>query len=389
MASIQKVVDRSKLKPRREPYWSKISTGNYLGYRIMPGSAGGTWVARSFDTADGKQKYRALGAFDDLPDSVRFDAASRAAQEWFAHLGKGGTATVYTVADACNDYVKAQRRKRGNEAAQGAEDRFKRYVVNDPRLAKTEVAKLTRAQLEKWKHSLEDRPVKAGSNRGGKRTPGTLNRDITPFRAALNLALDAGHVTSDAAWRVVLRPVEGADGRREIYLTPEQRRKFVECANEEVRGLFRVLAQLPLRPGALAALTVADYDKRTQMLNIRRDKAGHKRKVGLPLATAELFDEACKGKLPGAPIFGRADGTAWHKDAWKGPAKRAAKAAELPAGTVLYVLRHSTISALVEAGEVSLLTIAQLSGTSLRMIEKHYGHLSPGVARNALARLAL
>ena len=38
---------------------------------------------------------------------------------------------------------------------------------------------------------------------------------------------------------------------------------------------------------------------------------------------------------------------------------------------------------------LDLLTVAQLSGTSVAMIEKHYGHLRSEVATEALARLAL
>jgi hypothetical protein len=36
-----------------------------------------------------------------------------------------------------------------------------------------------------------------------------------------------------------------------------------------------------------------------------------------------------------------------------------------------------------------VLTVAQLSGTSVAMIERHYGHLVRNDAENALARLAL
>jgi hypothetical protein len=38
---------------------------------------------------------------------------------------------------------------------------------------------------------------------------------------------------------------------------------------------------------------------------------------------------------------------------------------------------------------LDLLTVAQISGTSVRMIEKHYGHLRGDVAAQAQAGLAL
>lgn len=93
-------------------------------------------------------------------------------------------------------------------------------------------------------------------------------------------------------------------------------------------------------------------------------------------------------KLPTAPLLARADGKAWNKDAWKWPIKTAAEAANLPPGTTAYRLRHSVISDLVHDG-LDLLKVAQISGTSVAMIERHYGHLRSDAAAGALARLAL
>ena len=63
-------------------------------------------------------------------------------------------------------------------------------------------------------------------------------------------------------------------------------------------------------------------------------------------------------------------------------------AAKLPAETTAYTLRHSVISDLVHDG-LDLLTVAQIGGTSVHMIEKHYGHLQGDIAADALAKLAL
>ena len=92
--------------------------------------------------------------------------------------------------------------------------------------------------------------------------------------------------------------------------------------------------------------------------------------------------------MPSAPLLARADGKAWNKDAWKGPVKEAVLSAALPEGTTAYTLRHSVISDLVHDG-LDLLTVAQISGTSVAMIERHYGHLRSEVAASALAKLAL
>jgi hypothetical protein len=83
-----------------------------------------------------------------------------------------------------------------------------------------------------------------------------------------------------------------------------------------------------------------------------------------------------------------AAGARWNKDAWKRPIKEAAKVAKLSRATTAYTLRHSVITDLVVGG-LDLMTVAKLSGTSVVMIEKHYGHLRAEHARKALATLEL
>lgn len=173
-----------------------------------------------------------------------------------------------------------------------------------------------------------------------------------------------------------------------MYLDKDQRRALLANATDDLSLYLRGLALLPLRPGALAALPVAAFEKRIGVLTIGKDKAGRDRKIKLPEITAAFIAERAKDKLPAAPLFARADGKAWDKDSWKKPLKAAALAAELPAETTAYALRHSAITDLVTGG-LDLLTVAQLSGTSVQMIEKHYGHLRKEHAAAALATLAL
>jgi len=384
---IDTVTARAGLKARREPYWHRIAKGCYLGYRKMSASTDGTWTARAMDEASGKESFKSFGDFAELPDHRRFDAASKSAQDWFDHLGKGGSASLTTVRAVCERYVAHLKSNKKPKAANDAETRFNNYVLNNAKLADTDVMKLTPAALEAWRKTLQERPTTSGPNRGKPRTDSTLNRDLTSFRAALNLAYVDGLVTSDFAWRGKLRPLKDADRSRELYLDRDQRRKFIESAPDDLAAFLRGLSLLPLRPGALAALTASSFDTRIGVLTIGKDKAGRDRKMKLPKDTAKFFSEQAKDKLPTAPLLARADGKAWDKDAWKWPVKAAAVAAELPVGTTAYTLRHSTISDLVHDG-LDLLTVAQISGTSVRMIEQHYGHLRGNVAASALARLA-
>ena len=122
--------------------------------------------------------------------------------------------------------------------------------------------------------------------------------------------------------------MKNADGRRDVYLDSDERRKLASFAPNDLATLVRGLSLVPLRPGALAALTAASYDKRLKTLTIGKDKAGKDRKITLPDITATFFAELCKDKLPGAPLFCRANGKAWDKDAWKYPVKDAVSAAK-------------------------------------------------------------
>lgn len=383
MQHIHQVTQRARLAPRREPYWAPLSKGRHVGYRKMSDGAG-TWVARYYDEGTRKKTYKALGDFSLQPDHQRYDLATRAAAQWFEHISRGGLTTVTTVKDACDHYVTHQRRMRSEKAAHDAEQRFKNYVLNDPKLAAMDLAKLTPSHIAAWRKALQDKPKKNGKPRSNS----SFNRDMTCFRAALNLALEDGFVTTNFAWRSKLKPLKGVDRRRELYLNIEQRRTFIAHAADDLAQFLRGMSLVPLRPGALAKLQVTQYDPRLQTLSVGSDKAGQGRRIALPQTTAKLFEELCKDQPGTAPIFRRADGKAWNKDSWKHPVSDAVTAAGLPAGTTTYTLRHSTITDLVQTG-LDTLTVAQISGTSVRMIELYYGHLTREHAKNALATLAL
>ncbi len=384
---IDTVTARAKLKPRREPYWHRVSKGNYVGFRRMTAGTGGTWVARSHDTATGKQSYRSLGDLSDLPDHQRFDAASKAALVWFDHLGRGGSASVKTVADVCSDYVAHVQRNKGDAAAYDAARSLARHVLIDQRLSAIDITKLTPVHLSAWRKTLQDKPTTRGTRKGQQRTDSTLNRDMTAFRAALNHAYREGHITTDFAWRSKLAPVPGADRSRDLYLDKSQREKIIQHASPHFVPFLTALCYLPMRPGAVAALTVANYDKRLQVLTVGKDKSGSGRKLHLPDVTAQLFEDNCRDKLPSAHIFVNSWQTPWAYDAWAYQFTRAAQRAGITSDATLYSIRHSVITDLIVHG-VDPLTVGKLAGTSLAMIQRHYGHLVQEHARASLAIMA-
>ena len=163
MSNISKVADRAKLKARRDPYYAKLSKGCFVGYRKMTASTSGTWMARCMDEATGKQEHKALGDFSDLPDHQRYDAAAKAAQQWFEHLGKGGSNEALTVEGACNRYVTHLRDTKGDSSADDAQGRFDRHVLSDKKLSGVEITKLTPTHIDAWRKALAKKPVGADS----------------------------------------------------------------------------------------------------------------------------------------------------------------------------------------------------------------------------------
>lgn len=384
MTTIIKVTDRAKLKPRRDPYWHKVAQGCFIGYRKMTTDSSGAWSARMM--IDGKQHYQTLGEFSDLKDHQCFDAATKAAQLWFGHMGAGGQNEVLTVLDACEKYIEHLRRSKGEKSAYESQNRINR-LIKGQRIAKLELGKIRPADITQWRADTDGMVCTRGPGKGAARSPSAINRDATALRSALNYAHAEGYCTSDFAWKSKLK-VKNEDKRREVYLDRGQRKKLLDACDADLSLLVKAMTLLPVRPGALAELTVANYDKRQQVLTIAKDKVGAGRKLHLPDATAAFFADQCKNKLPGAYIFTNRDGRIWTNQTWGRLFRIAATSAGLSAEVTLYSLRHAVFTDLVVAG-ADLMTIAQLGGTSVLMLQKNYSHLTRDHARSALAKLAL
>ena len=87
-------------------------------------------------------------------------------------------------------------------------------------------------------------------------------------------------------------------------------------------------------------------------------------------------------------MFAKDDGTPWIEWDWAEAVREAAARAGLPAGVVLYTLRHSWITEALRSG-MATLDVALLTGTSLQMIQDHYGHLVADSARERLAQVVM
>jgi integrase len=386
---LSRIGRREALKPKigDEPHWQRLRAGCYLGFRPSKKGGKGTWFARVYDPDVGKYVRKALGEYGSLTGNDVFSQARRDAEAWSDQVESGGIVAeqIKTVSDACRAYLKE---KPGLIAA-GV---FRRHVFDDP-IGKQKLERLRRRHLREWRQRLENAPALLSRNKGGitrtkPRSVATINRDIVPLRAALGRILSPGTPNTDAAWQEALKPTKGADKRRDLYLDRTERRRLLDAASEDILPWMEALCLLPLRPGALAALKVKDFDGRIKTLTIGKDKSGQPRQIAIPDNIVRIISEQVKGMPRKATIFRRADGRAWNKDSWNKPVKEAVIKAGLPSEVTAYTLRHCVITDLVNGG-LPILTVAQISDTSVAMIEAHYGHLVAHAATEALARLAL
>src|SRR5690349_7534366 len=121
MPDLSRKSSRDRLKIRRAPYWQRLAQGCYLGFRRGPD----LWQAR-FRDRDGAQRFQALGETD-------YDAAKRAAEQWFRQMGTTAVRTAHrgTVREALERYLKWLRDQGRADAATTSELRFKQIVWDD------------------------------------------------------------------------------------------------------------------------------------------------------------------------------------------------------------------------------------------------------------------
>ncbi len=400
-ASIHTVAGRSRLDPKREPYWVQLGAGRYVGFRKLADGPG-TWIARLRDVAAARYLFNSFGDLAGVPDCDRFTVAKGKAEAWFSHIARGGSTTAGTVSQACSEYVAHVRREKGEKAAADLAGRYLRWIDEDP-IGGIALKEATRGHFLSWVTRVRAAPLvsRKGAKKGARLSTGnagdgakvrsvaTSNRDIAAVRAALNHAQDEGWVADSSAWDKPMRDMEGAQevrpGGARRYIAPAERRKILNASAEDFSRFLQVLNWLPLRPGALAAINVDGLDTTHKSLQVGWDKRHEPRVIPLPSAIYEFLAECAKGRNGGDPLLSRADGSRWDKDAWAHEMERAVTGAGLD-HAALYAIRHSVLTDLLTSGADGL-TVARLAGTSMEMLQATYGHLTAKAAVSALEKM--
>jgi integrase len=402
---------RSRLKPRREPYWCAIAPGRHLGYRRL-GEQGGTWIAKLRMPGIGRW-LEALGAADDAvetgADILTFAAAQEKARTWFVQQERkaagepapASEAAPLTVADVVKDYLTWTEKHRRPTTAR--EWRYMAQAHILPALGKVEVAKLTTARLRQWHEGLAEQPgrlrTRPGDQQRYRKQNGdpdavrarraTANRNLTVLKAALNHVWQSGKLAgSDEAWRKV-KPFRGADAARVRYLQIDECTRLLNACEPDFRRLVRGALVTGARYGELCRTDVRDFNRDSASLLVREGKGGNPRWIPLDDEAAAFLTGITVGRAPKEPLFTRTDGRRWNKSQQRRPLMEACRAARIEPAIGFHILRHTWASLRIMAG-LPLMVAAQVLGHSdTRMVEKHYGHLAQSFIRQAVRDTAL
>jgi integrase len=411
-AEIESRERRSKLAVQSEPYWRAIVQGAHVGY--YKGKRVGTWLVRWRKPEGGYQKDK-LGEADDARDAdgvhvLDYRRAHAKALAQVAAWERGGAdegdgdsledaPATYTVADAINAYGKWLPKHRKATAVRDLNSADRAHIA--PALGKVELAKLTASRLRTWHEGLAEQPRRLRTRPGAKqryreladdpesirRRRDTANRIRTILFAALNHAFQNGKVASDAAWRKV-KPFRETGAVRVRYLGLDECRRLMNGCEPDFRRLVRGALVAGARYGELCRADVSDFSADASALLIRESKGGKPRWIPLDDDGAKFLAGITAGRPPDAPLFARGDGGRWGASHQARPLLTACHAARItPCG--FHTLRHTYASHRVMAG-MPLIAVANVLGHSTtRMVEKHYGHLSPSYIREAVRATAL
>ncbi len=420
--TIDSPAKRSKLPPRRDPYWVSCGTkrgGISLGYRRLgTEGAAGTWVMRLIH--EGHRHEEKLGPADDAASSggmtfaqattSAIEAANRRREMLCLAKPVGDPATVQTAVSA---YL-VTRKQRNSRNGRDAETRLQKHLLDAKQgMGERTLGSLTEAHWRQWRRNLDG--LSAAS----------VERITNDVRAAMNRAWTEHHRELPPRWRDMLeqglkeanRPISAprsANNSAREWLEVADVQRLVVAAyevDEDFGRLVLVLASTGARLSQVARLRVGDIvtgcNPKIMMPPSRKGGHGSTKapfiaiQVGsdvvaalVPVITGRnaaetLLEHWLHAQVPGDKDTGTAP--SWQpvrREPWTSAASMnrqwhaALKAAGM-ASTIPYRLRDSSIIRMLKAG-LPLALVASLHDTSAPIISTHYA----AHVHDALSQLA-
>lgn len=414
------------------PERSTLFCSRIAGLHIIKLKRGGSWRYRYTDDA-GKRKVATIGAFPALKPAQAAEKALawRAGRVDVLKERSERKETAQTEAEAKaartlgaflnGPYTRIQARKKGGKATLALLRR------NFPEFLERDMATLSARDIHTW----QDRAEAKG------KAHVTLKREYSALKTALNAATrtDPPILGSNPLAKVKLQQPVDNDRSKELaearhaarrLLTDDEIQGFhvgLDRFAEEIRAQRRNSREhgkpdLPdldavefphwfqpfaltalytgMRPGDLYTLTWQEANVNFKRITKTPEKTKHHpepAQITLDMAPPLLDTLKRWHKQQGkpqtglvfpSPVTGEEMDKYAHRRGWK----HVKELGGLPDDLAFYSLRHHFISTMVANG-VPLLTVARLVGQkSTAMIERHYGHLAPSSASDALNALA-
>lgn len=394
-AKLESRAARTRLDPRGKPYFRALGPGLHLGYRKSTSGAG-RWLIR---TGTNGSNY-IIETFGDADDAAPADGVEvldyKQALARARELGGAPppAAEAFAVDHALDRYLTALERDGRSEAAI-KDARWRANALIRPALGAIEVAALSAEQIKRWRDGLvRARPrlrTAAGekqqhAERDDRSRRATANRTFTTLRAALNLAFHDGKVAHADAWRRV-KPFRGVERARIRYLSHAEAGRLINTCDPDFRPLVEAALHTGARYGQLIALTAEDFNAAAGTLRLSSRKGDGTEKIHHAVLTAEgtaFFKRLCAGRAHDASIFGKDTGSTWDKSHQARPMREACERAKIKPAIGFHGLRHTYASHCAMGGVPLLIIARNLGHADTRMCERHYAHLAPSYAADAI-----
>lgn len=390
---------RARLAPRRSPYWRFILEGFHLGYYRGPHKA--AWVARLWQAEEGAYRTETLGETDDLAAAdgktvLSYRQALDKAQAWRTLVEEGGDSAAdseVTVGQVVQAYIERRDARRTAQAGRtlksDAHIKLRKHVLADKRFAAIAMRDLTEAHLIAWQKRIAGH-APAGRQRIVNDLKAALNAGFAMHRRALPNDLP---ITIRYGLIVEVREMTIARARENQILSDDEVRRIIAAAYEVDADLARLvvlLAATGARFSQIARMRVGDVQAGQGRVMVPQSFKGKRPRIdyiriALGADTLAALEPAIAGRGLAAPLLertrvrqvGPCEWVPYERGPWNSssemlrPWAQVVERAGLPATTIPYALRHSSIVRGLRAG-LPIRLVAALHDTSVAMIERHY-----------------
>jgi integrase len=425
---------------------AELACEKIQGFHLRKTQKGGTWRLRYTDFA-GKRRKASLGKFVD-GSKDRIDAAELAIDYW-SKLNRGtdplqeieakkeefrvneqtkGTRTIGTYLDGPYTLHQSRKTNGGKHTLDMIRRSFAEYLDRS-------MDEMNKAIIHQWQSDYTNSRIDKKTGEIKPRSHDTVSRSYSALKTMIKHAYQNDVITSFPLAEVSLMDMSDkekealhnkADTKRRL-LTKKEIKQLNEglalYRNQLIDGrensrkhgkphlqsfkdlaypnwffpFFRLAAYTGMRPGDLYSLQWHQLNLDFKRLVKVPNKTRHHKnpaKLDIPLNddivnVMRLWFEQLGKPSPEQLVFpSPVTGEQLSRDAHEKPWAQVLKLGEVGTTLDFYALRHHYISRLVSNG-TPLFTVARLAGhKSTKMIEEHYGHLSPHHAAAALEAIS-